>query len=81
MWNLNGECGSFDADVSGVGDLEAKGLQCRVVSVEVSGVGSASVYASDEVDAEVSGMGDIDVYGSPEKVRKESSMFAEVTVH
>jgi len=79
--DLDGECGTLDADVSGVGDLDAEGLQCRVVSVEVSGVGSASVYASDEVDAEVSGMGDIDVYGSPEKVRKENSMFADVTVH
>ena len=79
--DLDGECGTLDADVSGVGDLEAKDLQCRVVSVEVSGVGSASVYASEEVDAEVSGMGDIDVYGSPEKVRKENSMFADITIH
>ena len=77
---LEGECETFEADVSGVGDLDAEKLQCRTVSVEVSGVGSASVYASEEVDAEVSGMGDIDVYGSPEKVRKESSMFADVTI-
>ncbi len=79
--DLDGECGTFDADVSGVGDLEAQGLECRIVSVEVSGVGSASVYASEEVEAEVSGMGDIDIYGSPEKVRKENSMFADITVH
>jgi len=26
-------------------------------------------------------MGDIDVYGSPEKVRKNSGMFADITVH
>ncbi len=78
---IDGECGTLDADVSGVGDLDAEGLQCRVVLVEVSGVGSASVYASEDVDAKVSGMGDIDVYGSPEKVRKENSMFADITVH
>ncbi len=78
---LDGECGTLDADVSGVGDLDAEALECRVVSVEVSGVGSASVYASEEVEAQVSGMGDIDIYGSPEKVRKESSMFADITVH
>lgn len=77
---LDGECGRLDADVSGVGDLEAEGLECRIVEVDVSGVGSASVYASEEVDAEVSGMGDIDVYGSPEKVRKQGSMFADVTI-
>lgn len=78
---IAGECGTLDADVSGVGDLEAENLQCRSVTVDVSGVGSASVYASEEVDAEVSGMGDIDIYGSPQKVRKDKSMFADITVH
>jgi len=78
---LDGECGSFDADVSGVGDLDAEALECRSVSVKVSGVGDASVFARDEVDARVSGMGDIDVYGSPEKVSKSDSMFADITVH
>ena len=77
---LDGECGMLDADVSGVGDLDAKGLECRIVDVDVSGVGDASVYASEEIDAEVSGMGDIDVYGSPKKIRKEDSMFSEVTI-
>ena len=37
--------------------------------------------ASEEVDARVSGMGDIDVYGSPQKVSKNKSMFADITVH
>ena len=79
--SLAGECGALDADVSGVGDLDARDLECRDVEIDVSGVGSASVFASESVAAEVSGMGDIDVYGSPSEVRKESSMFADVTVH
>ena len=78
---LSGECGELDANVSGVGDLDAEELKCRNVEIRLSGVGDASVYARDEVDASVSGMGDIDVYGSPEKVRKSNSMFADVTVH
>ncbi len=78
---LSGECGAFDAKVSGVGDLDAKALECRSVDIAVSGVGDASVFARDEVDARVSGMGDIDVYGSPKDVQKSSSMFAEITVH
>lgn len=78
---LSGECGSFEADVSGVGDLNARDLKCSNVDIEVSGVGSATVYASTSVDAEVSGMGNIDVYGSPQDVRKESGLFAEITVH
>ncbi len=79
--SLSGTCDSLDAVVSGVGDLDADKLECRVVEVTVSGVGDASVYASEEVDARVSGMGDIDVYGDPERVSKSDSMFAEVTVH
>lgn len=79
--SLSGRCDSLDADVSGVGDLDARDLECRAVDVKVSGVGSATVYAAEEVDASVSGMGDIDVYGGPEKVSKSGSMFADVTVH
>lgn len=78
---IDGECGVLDARVSGVGDLSARNLECREADVRVSGVGSASVFASDEIDARISGMGDIDVYGSPEQVRKNSGMFAEITVH
>lgn len=79
--SIDGECGVLDAKVSGVGDLNARNLECREAELRVSGVGSASVFASDEIDAKISGMGDIDVYGSPEKVRKNSGMFAEITVH
>jgi len=79
--SLSGRCDSLDADVSGVGDLEARDLECRVVDVKVSGVGSATVFAAEKVNASVSGMGDIDVYGGPEQVSKSGSMFADVTVH
>ncbi len=78
---IEGQCGALDANLSGVGDLDAEGLECRSANVNVSGVGSAAVFASEEVDARVSGMGDIDVYGSPEKVSKSKGMFADVTVH
>ncbi len=78
---LSGQCGAFDARVSGVGDLDAEALECRSVDITVSGVGDASVFARDEVDARVSGMGDIEVYGEPEIVQKSSSMFADITVH
>ncbi|MGF1544735.1 MAG: head GIN domain-containing protein [Parvularculaceae bacterium] len=77
---LAGECGVFDASVSGVGDLDADGLRCRDVAVRVSGVGSASVYAAERVDAKVSGMGSIDVKGSPSEVKKQGGFFSSVDV-
>lgn len=71
--DLEGVCDTLDADVSGVGDLDAEALKCRVVKVDVSGVGSASVYASEKVDADIAGVGKIDVYGSPSEVSKTKS--------
>ncbi len=79
--DIEGECGVLNANLSGVGDLEAEHLECNKVIVKVSGVGDAEVYARDEVDARVSGMGDIDVFGSPEKISKKSSMFSDINVH
>ena len=78
---LEGECGALDANVSGVGDLDAKDLECRSVKINVSGVGGAKVYASEEAEAGVSGMGSIDIYGAPETVVKDGGMFSDITVH
>jgi hypothetical protein len=77
---LSGTCGALNADVSGVGDLDAQELQCKSVDVTVSGVGDASVYASDSVEATVSGMGDISIYGSPKSVEKSGGMFSKISV-
>ncbi len=69
---LEGICDALDADVSGVGGLEAEELRCRTVDVTVSGVGGASVYASEKADAEIAGIGNIDIYGSPPSVTKSA---------
>ena len=61
-------------------ELEARYF-ARPDRADVSGVGDASVYASDSVDASVSGVGDIDVYGEPADVKKDGGMFASITVH
>lgn len=78
--DLAGTCNDLTARVSGVGDLDAKDLQCKTVKVNVSGVGDASVYASESAEARVSGMGEINVYGSPPKVEKHGGMFSHIEV-
>lgn len=78
--DLEGTCERLHAAVSGVGSLDADGLKCAVVRVSVSGVGEASVFASDAVDASVSGMGEIAVDGSPKKIKKSGGLFAEISV-
>ncbi len=78
---VSGTCDTLDADVSGVGDLDAEDLKCRIVNVDVSGVGGASVFASEKVDADIAGIGKIEVYGSPAEVSKsKSSPLGRITV-
>ena len=78
--DLEGTCGTLKARLSGIGDLDARDLQCAIADVDVSGIGEASVYASEEVDASVSGIGSISIYGSPAKVDKDSSFLADISV-
>lgn len=78
--DLDGSCGSLTARVSGVGELNAKDLECENVEVSVSGVGDASVYASQSVDASVSGIGSISIYGSPTDVEKNGGFLSSIDV-
>lgn len=75
-----GECAALTAHVSGVGDLDAENFKCKTVKVTVSGVGDASVYASEAVEARISGIGDINVHGSPARVDKHGGMFSHIEV-
>lgn len=77
---LHGACARLDAEVSGVGELDAEGLRCADVRVVVSGVGEATVFAAEAVDAVVSGMGDITVHGQPKRVKKSGGLFAEISI-
>lgn len=77
---IDGTCGRLKADVSGVGELNAEDLKCKNVDVEVSGVGKASVYASEAVKASVNGMGEIRVSGSPAQVEKSGGLFSKIRV-
>lgn len=78
--DLSGSCETLTAGVSGVGDFDARDLECQDVDIHVSGVGDASVYASQSVDASVSGIGSITVYGSPAQVEKSGGFLSSISV-
>lgn len=78
---LSGTCHDLTARVSGIGDFDAAKLQCKFANVRVSGIGDASVYASDEADVSAGGIGDIDLYGSPAVVVKHGHMLSDISVH
>ena len=78
--DLEGSCTTFVVRVSGVGDLDARDLECENVDIRVSGIGDASVYASEAVDASVSGIGSVSVYGSPAQVEKSGTFLSKVNI-
>jgi putative autotransporter adhesin-like protein len=77
---LSGSCGHLRANVSGIGEFDARELKCKTADVSVSGIGDASVYASDGIDITVSGIGSVNIYGSPSRVDKNSSVFSNISV-
>jgi hypothetical protein len=78
---LSGRCGKFDADYAGMGEIDARDLECEDVTIDMSGMGSASVYASESVDADMSGMGNIEVFGKPKNVKKSKGFMSSVDIH
>lgn len=78
---LSGRCGKLDVDYAGMGELDARNFECEDVTIDMSGMGSASVYASESIDADMSGMGNIDVYGNPKNVKKDKSFMSSVDIH
>jgi hypothetical protein len=62
---LTGIADTFQATLSGVGNVEALDLTTRKSSVTVSGLGSCRVTVTDELDATISGNGNIYYAGDP----------------
>ena len=62
---LHGTANNFEIGISGAGDLDAKKLKTRNTSIDISGAGSAIVYAKKTLKIEVSGAGSVQYKGNP----------------
>lgn len=71
---INGSAQSQTALVSGVGSYDAKDFKTASTKVTISGTGSATVYASQTLDATVSGAGSVTYYGSPQVTKTVSGV-------
>ncbi len=67
--SLKGETKEVEFDLSGVGSAHCYGLLAENARVEISGAGSADVYASVNLDAQVSGVGSVNYKGNPTNVK------------
>jgi hypothetical protein len=61
--DLKGETKSADLTLTGAGHAHCFELKSENTKIEISGAGSAQVYASVRLDAEVSGAGSVDYKG------------------
>lgn len=68
---LSGDAREQEIDMSGAGSLNAYKLHTERTDIELSGVGSAKVYATDELNAEVNGIGNIQFMGNPRNIHRE----------
>lgn len=68
-----GHVDHLDAEVAGVGDVDARKLIAKTANLLVSGVGDVKAHVSEAVKARVSGCGDIVVRGNPAQREKSVS--------
>ena len=62
--NLKGQTKDLDLDLTGAGKAYCYDLLTENTKVDISGAGSANVYASVKLDASISGAGDINYKGN-----------------
>lgn len=70
---LRGTASKLDIDGSGAGEINAKELKADDVHIELSGVGSASVWAVNSLHVEVSGVASVVYKGNPTHISKDVS--------
>lgn len=78
---LSGTCDTLEADMRGVGQIDARDLKCENAEATLRGVGEISLYASESVDVEAKGIGEVNVYGNPAHVEKSKGFMSGVTIH
>lgn len=76
---VEGEAKELNVDLSGASRLDAENLRAENVTVDASGASSATVVASNEINADASGASKIRYIGEPKNVRKNSSGASSVS--
>ncbi|HWK02697.1 MAG TPA: head GIN domain-containing protein [Puia sp.] len=71
--DLKGETKDVDLDLTGAGHAHCYNLLSENTKVDISGAGSAEVYASVKLDAEVSGAGNVVYKGNATSVNQHVS--------
>ncbi len=64
-FEANGQVERQTVRVSGLGSFKGEALESQQAEVNISGAGSATVWATETLDVTISGLGSVRYYGSP----------------
>ena len=67
----SGEVDQLTIATKGASSVKLQELHAKTLNVKLAGAGSATVFASESVDAEIAGVGSIIVHGNPADVNKQ----------
>ena len=70
---LSGVAEVLRASLSGAGSMEAYSLETVNCELQISGVGSANVNVTGDLEAQVSGVGGVEYIGNPKNVHRDVS--------
>jgi hypothetical protein len=76
---LKGQTRDVDLDLTGAGHAHCYDLLAENTKVDISGAGSADVYASVKLDAQVSGAGSVNYKGNAANVNQHVSGAGSIT--
>jgi hypothetical protein len=71
---VSGDVVQQDVRLSGAGEYAAADLQSQRADIGLSGVGSATVWATDQLAVEITGAGALYYYGTPEVSQQVSGL-------
>jgi len=71
---LSGEVRRQEISLTGAGDYDAADLRSESVEVDISGLGKATVWATETLDIELTGAGSVHYYGNPRVTQNVSGL-------
>ncbi len=64
--DVSGEAAQATIDISGAGSINAPDLKIQTANVTISGLGSATLWVTDQLTGNISGAGSVSYYGNPQ---------------
>jgi len=75
---VEGKVKDQSVTLTGAGNFSGHNLESKTARVTLSGVGSAQLWVTDEIDVTITGVGSVEYYGSP-KIKQSVTMLGKIT--